>query len=117
MQHAILLLEGCKLGIGEEVCKIVALLSVKQIFQIPRSRRFEALRKHKQFTTQQGDLISLINVFDAYAENKRSPSFAHKYYLNQLGLEQGFLIYERLRSTLKGLKLKVKSAVEPDTEM
>merc|ERR1711879_238675 len=102
---------------GEEGYKIVALLSVKQVFTIPRSRRFEALRKHKQFTTQQGDLLSMINVFDAFVDNKQSPMFAHKYYLNAAALQQAMIIYERLKQTLKSLKLKVTSDVEPDTEM
>lgn len=95
----------------------MSLLSVKQVFQIPKSRRFEALRKHKQFTVQQGDLISLINVFDAYTENKKSPAFCHKYYLNTAAMEQAMIIYERLKQTLKSLKLNVISTVEPDTEM
>merc|ERR1711879_163241 len=116
-QHAVMLLEGCEKGIGEEVCKIVAMLSVKQVFMIPRSRRFEAIRLHKQFTTQEGDLLAMINVFDGFVKNKQNQRFAHKYYLNGQGLEQAMIIYKRLMGTLKGLKLKVESTVEPDTEM
>ena len=59
----------------------------------------------------------MINVFDAYLENKKSASFCHKYYLNAAALDQAMIIYERLIQTLKSLKLDVKSTVEPDTEM
>lgn len=105
MQHATLLLNGCEKGVGLHCAKIVALLSVKKIFTIPRARRFEALKQHKNFHTREGDLLSLVNVFDAYRKHKSSASFLHKYYLHQAGVEQAMIIYDRLVKTLKSLKV------------
>jgi len=122
LQHAVLLLEGAKddRGLADDCCKIVAMLSVKQIYILPRNNRFTAITKHKNFMTFEGDLISLLNVFDAYQENKSNfekGKFCRDFYLHELGLQQADMIYERLRKTLKSLKLPVAKSKVPDTDL
>ena len=120
--HALLLLEGSAKDLGDDCCKIVAMLSVKKIFVIPRNNRYEAIRLHKKFLTMEGDLLGLINVFDAYHEipsNRNSKSkFCRENYLHELGLQQAELIYERLVQVLKNSKLPVTKTIDgaQDTE-
>lgn len=120
LQHACLLLEGAKNNIADDCCKIIALMSVKKVYIYPKNNRFEAIRKHKKFMTFEGDLVSYLNVFDAYKQfttKHEKGKFCRDYYLHELGLEQAFMIYEKLIKTCKTLKLPLVETIVPDTEL
>lgn len=63
-QHAFILIESIKQGICEEVCKILSLVNVPNIFMRPRKEEkiYEAETCKRKFQDPSGDHLTLLNV-------------------------------------------------------
>jgi len=63
-----LLITGSKLGVGEQMAAIVALLSGAPCMMRPRKFQKQADRAHRQFNSTDGDHMTLLNIFNGYLE-------------------------------------------------
>lgn len=69
-----LLLEALKTeyaAVTEMIITLVSLLSVENIFYLPRSDSRVAERKHKRFISPLSDHLTLVNVFHEWTESKK----------------------------------------------
>ena len=84
--HAKMLLASIEFECVKEVLSVVALLSVRTIFQIPPGRRQEAARQHRRFQVEEGDHISMLNAFESFEECEGDRKFTNKRFLNHRAL-------------------------------
>ena len=61
--------------ICEEICIIVAMLSVENIFFSPRANQRKAERKHKKFIFTNSDHLTLLNVYTHFVDNRCSSQY------------------------------------------
>ena len=88
-------------SISDEICKIVAMLSVENIFYTPRINQRKAERKHKKFVFKNSDHLTLLNVFNQFLENKHSSQYCKENYVNEKSLKMALQIQKQLVEYLK----------------
>lgn len=125
--HAKMLLASIEFECVKEVLSVVALLSVRTIFQIPPGRRQEAARQHRRFQVEEGDHISMLNAFESFEECEGDRKFTNKRFLNHRALVRvqqirkqlsKFIARWRIEETSVGdnvfpiLKVKVSSNIK-----
>lgn len=97
-----LLLISGQFGCTEEVLTIAAMLQVQNVF-IAR-KKLEAKRAKWKFAVEEGDLITLLNVYNSFMKNK------NKYWCDQNCLNyKGLLRAVEIRTQLSKLLKKFKS--------
>ncbi|XP_049267062.1 probable ATP-dependent RNA helicase DHX35 isoform X3 [Rhipicephalus sanguineus] len=65
MQAKMLLVSG-EFGCSEEALTIVSMLQIESIFLFPSNRRVEARKAKYKFSVLEGDLLTLLNVYNAF---------------------------------------------------
>nr|XP_045596642.1 probable ATP-dependent RNA helicase DHX35 [Procambarus clarkii] len=71
-QLAKILLVSGDFGCSQEILSILAMLQVQNVFTIPRGQECHARANHRSFQVNEGDLITLLNVFTAYTKHGES---------------------------------------------
>ena len=104
------LLESEKYSCSEEIMIIIAMLQVKNVFT--RSQRgVKTLNKMKfKFAAQEGDMLTYLNVFKFFEENRKSRSLCKEHLLNYDVLCQADNIFNRLKSLYKRYGKKLLSS-------
>lgn len=110
-QAACTLVAATRMGCGEEMLVVLAMLSAENIFYLPREKKAEAIAAHQQFASIDGDHATLSNVFRAYkatpASQRRDWVFDH--FVNQRALKRAEDVHQQLRDHVVGMKLPLKS--------
>jgi len=57
---------------SDEIVTVIAMLSVKNIQSFPPNQRLKAQREQQKFAVEQGDLITLLNVYDSFVNEGNS---------------------------------------------
>lgn len=96
-----ILLTAAEMGCSDEVLTIVSMLSVNYIFVRPKKRQREADFRKKQFDDFKGDHLSLLNVYNAWIENKKSEEWAKNHFVHQKELEKALDIRCQLHSLME----------------
>ncbi|XP_075166733.1 ceramide phosphoethanolamine synthase isoform X1 [Haematobia irritans] len=86
----------------EEMLIIICMLQIETAFIVTNNNTAD---RHKQvakrsFEAAEGDLITLLNIYNAFIENNRSKEFCRKYYLNYNNLLRAQRLKEHMISTL-----------------
>lgn len=85
---------------------IVAMLQVESVFQTPPNQAAKARSKHRDFEVEEGDLITLLNVFLAFSstlDNQGEENCRHwcsTHFLKYKTLQRAKQLLGRLRATL-----------------
>uniref|UniRef100_A0A1I8M3W8 Helicase C-terminal domain-containing protein n=1 Tax=Musca domestica TaxID=7370 RepID=A0A1I8M3W8_MUSDO len=97
---------------SEEILNIVCMLQIEPIFIVTTNNiadRHKQIAKRK-FEAAEGDLITLLNIYQAFVENALSKDFCRKYYLNYYSLMRAHRLREQLQASLfNKYKLGLKS--------
>lgn len=106
-----------KMRCSEEILIICCMLQVEPVFIITNNNMAD---RHKQvakrsFEAAEGDLITLLNVYNAFIENAKSKDFCRKYYLNYYSLMRVHRLKEYLTATLLN-KYKIQMNTITSTE-
>lgn len=82
---------------------IISTLQVETIFTKPSSGNsvIKARIQKRTFEVEEGDLITNLNVFNAFVENGMTPEFCHKYYVNFKSMKRIVEIRNMLKSILR----------------
>jgi pre-mRNA-splicing factor ATP-dependent RNA helicase DHX15/PRP43 len=99
------LISSPEFGCSNEICSIVAMLSVPTIFSRPRDRAREADEAKASFSHQDGDHLTYLNVYHAYKSN--GPDFCYNNYVNARSMKQADSVRKQLESLMvrSGLKM------------
>ena len=104
-----------ELGCGEEVLILCAMLQIRSVFVIPFKRRSEAEKARRKFSVEEGDLVTLVNVYKGFVAAKQTKKFCDQNYLNYKGLVRAVELTERLASYMRRFDISILSC-ENNTE-
>jgi ATP-dependent RNA helicase DDX35 len=79
--HAKMLLASKEMGCSDEILSIIAMLQVQQIFSNPKSGqgKITARQQRRNFEVSDGDLITYLNVYQAFVSNGCTKEFCGQY--------------------------------------
>ncbi|GIX81510.1 probable ATP-dependent RNA helicase DHX35 [Caerostris darwini] len=110
-----LLLMSGEFNCTEEVLTIAAMLQVQNVFKAAPGRKLELKRAKWKFAVEEGDFITLLNVYDAFSKHQNK-YWCEQNCLNYKGLLRAMEIKLQLSKLLK--KFKVPNAAnkgDPDS--
>ena len=104
-----MLLASEQFGCSVEAVKIAAMMQINNVFVTPAQNKSKARRGHRKFAVEEGDHITMLNVYDAFVEHKKSAKWSHEYYVNYKGLLRAVEINSQLTKLLQRHKVKMVS--------
>jgi len=81
----------------EEILKIVSILSVENVFFSHSSQRELAEKKKKLFASNDGDHITLLNVYEGYLKNMNDKDWCSSNFINQRNIKTVMDVYNQLK--------------------
>jgi ATP-dependent RNA helicase DDX35 len=111
-QFSKMLLTSCEMGCSDEILSIIAMMQVQQVFSRPTSGQgsINARRARRNFEVAEGDLITMLNVYQAFVKNDCTKEFCGQHYLMYRHLKRVVEIRNQLASLLTNqFKLKLIS--------
>ena len=104
-----MLLSSEEFGCGVEVLTIAAMMQIQNIFITPSQGRMAAEKAKRKFSVEEGDHITMLNVYNAFLRVDKSKHWCHENFLNYKGLVRAQEIREQLLRLLTKFNVKVKS--------
>ena len=105
-----MLITSVEFGCSEEILTIVAMLSVENPFYRPRDRQAQADMKKARFFQPEGDHLTLLAVYEAWAKNNFSNPWAHDNFLQARSLRRAQDVRKQLVSIMDRYQMDVISA-------
>ncbi|KAL0226491.1 hypothetical protein P9112_013815 [Eukaryota sp. TZLM1-RC] len=99
---------------GEAAITIAALLSVPPILVRPSDKKKDADQAHEQFLHEDGDHLTLLNIYHAYLKNLDSPDWAVRNFVSIRSLRNADKIRAQLENLCQRLDLSLESH-QPDS--
>lgn len=118
-KHAKALIASNKFGCTNEMATLVAILAEQgQVFMRSREKQRDVNVIHAQFQSGYGDHISLINVYDAFVENRSDKAWCEENCVNYKFLARAERSRGQLVSLLRRLNVEIVSVPRsnPDRE-
>lgn len=109
-----MILEAKNYKCVNEIVTIAAFLNGRSVFARPSQKESEADNAHAQFKNQESDFMSLLNVWNAYAQSGFKDSWAHKNFLNPKVLAEVGNIKNQLLKALKQNNIQATSLLDAE---
>ncbi|SPQ99592.1 unnamed protein product (mitochondrion) [Plasmodiophora brassicae] len=100
---ALLLIKSIELDCFPEMLTIAAMMSVENLWVIPRQKVEDAQTKHMAFKSKHGDLLTTLVVFNEWVQNRKSQEWCQKNFLNFRALHTADMIRRQLKDSFKSL--------------
>lgn len=98
-------------GCTEEVISIVSMLSLQNsVFFRPKDRKEAAENARKAFNHHLGDHLSLLNVWNGYADSGYSNQWCHEHFVQVKSMKRARDIREQLVGLLERVEFELKSS-------
>ena len=97
-------------GCAEDVTTVVAMIQAQNIFYRPKAKQTEADQKKAKFHQPEGDMITLLTIYNAWRDQKYSSPWCFDNYLQSRSLKRAQDIRKQLVLILEKHKLSVRSA-------
>lgn len=113
-----MLLAACEMGCSDEILSIIAMLQVQQVFSRPVSGQgsINARRARRNFEVAEGDLITMLNVYQAFVANGCTKEFCGQHHIMYRHLKRVVEIRNQLASLITHqFKLKLISCSDTVT--
>ncbi|KAF9003094.1 P-loop containing nucleoside triphosphate hydrolase protein [Cyathus striatus] len=108
-QLAKMLIVSPEFKCSNEILTITAMLSVPNIWIRPNNQRREADAAKALFTVPDGDHLTLLNVYNQYAQNKHDKNWAWTNYLSARALQQADNVRSQLQRTMERYEVELVS--------
>nr|CAD7591847.1 unnamed protein product [Timema genevievae] len=107
----VLIISG-EFGCSEEIISILSLVQVQNIFNKPSSGRasIKARVAHRMFEVEEGDLVTLLNVYQSFVKHGGTKEFCNKYFLNYRGLKRAQEIRQQMCHLLQKFDIPIVSS-------
>ena len=108
-RFARMIVEAERYGVGQEVLALVAGLTIQDVRERPEAERGRADQLHARFTDPEGDLMSLLNLWNYLQEQQKSLSSSafrrqcRAEFLNYLRIREWMDLVRQLRSASRNL--------------
>ena len=111
------ILAAGELGCGEEMLTIIALVTGETVFNVPgtRERREEAEMVHRKFSTNEGDLVTLLIAWRAYRASNQSGQWCQEQFLVSRHLQFAAAVRKQLVGLCHNCGVKLESTRDMDT--
>lgn len=98
-----MLYKAGEMGCSEEIIIIIAMLQVQSVFSKPASGQasIRARIAKRNFEVEEGDLITLLNVYASFVENDRTKEFCGRNFLIYRNLKRAYEIKNQLCGMLE----------------
>ncbi|KAK6185965.1 hypothetical protein SNE40_008091 [Patella caerulea] len=97
---------------SEEALTVTAMTQIQNVFVTPSSQKIKADKARRKFSVEEGDHISLINVYEAFLKFGKNSRWCHEYFLNYKGLCRAVEIRNQLKRMLMKFKIPLISCGE-----
>ncbi|XP_060582526.1 probable ATP-dependent RNA helicase DHX35 [Ruditapes philippinarum] len=104
-----MLLVSGEFGCSEEAVIIAAMSQIQNVFVSPSGQKHTANRIRRKFSVEEGDHVSLVNVYRAFIKYDKSAKWCHENLLNFKGLVRATEIREQLLRMIKRFNIPVIS--------
>ncbi|CAI5732406.1 unnamed protein product [Peronospora farinosa] len=108
-KNAKVLLTSVVLGCAEEVLTIVAMMSVESVFFRPKEKQAQADQKKAKFHQPEGDHLTLLAVYEAWANSKFSSPWCYENFIQAQAIRRAQDVRKQLLSILDRYKMDVVS--------
>lgn len=106
-QLAKLLLTSVDLKCSDEIITIISMLSVQNVFYRPREKAQLADTKRTKFYHQDGDHLTLLNVYEMWKNNKFSSAWCFDNFIQHRALKKALDIRKQLITLMERYRLDV----------
>ena len=100
---------------AEEAITIAAMTHIQNVFITPTGHKSTARKMRRKFAVEEGDHITLVNVYNAFIKFNKSSKWCHEVFLNYKGLKRAVEIRDQLARVLRKFNVNITSCGE-DTE-
>ncbi|XP_021519432.1 probable ATP-dependent RNA helicase DHX35 [Meriones unguiculatus] len=110
-----MLLESGNFGCSQEVLSIAAMMQIQNVFVFPSNQKSLATRVHRKFAVEEGDHLTMLNVYEAFIKHNKSSQWCQEHFLNYKGLVRAATVREQLKKLLVKFQVpKMSSEGDPD---
>ncbi|XP_040837404.1 probable ATP-dependent RNA helicase DHX35 isoform X1 [Ochotona curzoniae] len=110
-----MLLESGNFGCSQEILSIAAMMQIQNIFVIPSNQKSQAIRMHRKFAVEEGDHLTMLNVYEAFIKHNKNSQWCQEHFLNYKGLVRAATVREQLKKLLAKFQVpKTSSRGDPD---
>ncbi|KAI9308744.1 Asp-Glu-Ala-His box polypeptide 35, isoform CRA_a [Cunninghamella echinulata] len=111
-----ILLSSGEYHCSQEIVTIAAMVTVQNVFIQPSSSRnidkMTIMQIRRQFWVEEGDHLSLLNVYNGFIQNGKSGKWCHDRFLNFKALSRAMKIRQQLIKYLKRFDIPLVSAMQ-----
>ncbi|KAJ3119772.1 DEAH-box ATP-dependent RNA helicase prp22 [Nowakowskiella sp. JEL0407] len=104
-----MLISSVDLGCSEEILTIVAMLSVQNVFYRPKEKQAQSDSKKARFHQQEGDHLTLLTVYNAWAASKFSNPWCFENFIQARSMRQAQDIRKQLMTIMDRYKQDIVS--------
>ncbi|KAK1337743.1 hypothetical protein QTO34_002376 [Cnephaeus nilssonii] len=110
-----MLLESGNFGCSQEILSIAAMMQIQNIFVVPSNQKSQAIRVHRKFAVEEGDHLTMLNVYEAFIKHNKNSQWCQEHFLNYKGLVRAATVREQLKKLLVKFQVpKISSEGDPD---
>lgn len=109
-----ILLASSPFACSAECLSIVAMLSVPMVFLRPKDCQSEADAQKQKFAHEDGDHLTLLNVFNAFVTKKMNAEWCYEHFVNFRAMKSANDIREQLMSIMVKLGIRMSSTPSSD---
>ncbi len=107
--YAKMLLASEEFNCSEEMATIAAMMQIQNVFITPPKQKIESNKAKRRFAVEEGDHITMLNVYNAFIKFNKNSKWCHEYFLNYKGLTRAVEIRNQLIRLLTRFKVKMVS--------
>ncbi|XP_036178654.1 probable ATP-dependent RNA helicase DHX35 isoform X2 [Myotis myotis] len=106
---------GGNFGCSQEILSIAAMMQIQNIFVVPPNQKSQAIRAHRKFAVEEGDHLTMLNVYEAFIKHNKNSQWCQEHFLNYKGLVRAATVREQLKKLLVKFQVPKKSSEgDPD---
>ncbi|GAB1287149.1 RNA helicase [Apodemus speciosus] len=110
-----MLLESGNFGCSQEILSIAAMMQIQNVFVFPSNQKSQATPVHRKFAVEEGDHLTMLNVYEAFIKHNKSSQWCQEHFLNYKGLVRAATVRDQLKKLLVKFQVpKVSSEGDPD---
>ncbi|XP_068379896.1 probable ATP-dependent RNA helicase DHX35 isoform X2 [Eschrichtius robustus] len=110
-----MLLESGNFGCSQEILSIAAMMQIQNVFVVPSNQKSQAIRVHRKFAVEEGDHLTMLNVYEAFIKHNKNSQWCQEHFLNYKGLIRAVTVREQLKKLLVKFQVPKKSSEgDPD---
>jgi len=104
-----MLLTSADMDCSVEAVIIAAMMQINNVFITPSNQKIKARRSQRKFAVEEGDHITLLNVYKSFLKHKSDKHWCHEHMLNYKGLSRAVEIHHQLSRLLHRARVSMVS--------